>query len=340
MPAIASAKSASPALFILSEPSVASYGTIGRLYHATFRAMGRRSQVVAYGSPLPAMPRGSIVLHNTLGFRFAPLAGMRNIAVPFHEWNRYPAAWAARLNAFDEVWAASRYLSDVLRQSGVEVPIRVVPPALDLTPPANRVTWTTTAPFRFLFVGEPHFRKGHHLLIEGYRRLDAGPRRATLTLKTAADCAWSVSEPGITRVATRWPAARMRRLYAEFDGFISASLGEGLGLGVAEAMLAQVPVATNRWGGHTALLAPDGYVRIAHRVVDQPFCSRPDFYAPGQQCALSSPDAVAAAMATMLSMTARQRREMAARASAVVRERFGFDVCSRRLGAALAAADE
>lgn len=329
-----------PPILILSEPSVASYGTIGALYRDTFHAMGLPATLAAYPARLPRLARGRLVLHNTLGFRFTPIAGARNIAVPFHEWSRYPRAWAIRLNAFDEVWAASDHLETVLRRSGVTVPVRRLPPALDLRPPDARTAWAPGRPFRFLFVGEPHFRKGHHLLIEGFRRLGRPPAQATLTIKTAADCPWQVTDAGITRVAARWSNARMRRLYAEHDAFVSASLGEGLGLGVAEAMLARLPVATNAWGGHTSLLTPGGFVRIAHRVVDQPFCSRPEFYAPGQQCALSSADAVAAAMERLLRMPARARREMALTASAALRGRFGLAVVAPRLRAAIADADE
>jgi glycosyltransferase involved in cell wall biosynthesis len=325
-----------PDLIVLSEPTVASYGVVGALYHETFRAMGLRSRLAVYPvDRAPRVPRGSVVLHNTLGFRFEPIAGAVNIAVPFHEWSRYPAAWAARLNRFDELWAASRHLAAVMRDSGVTAPIRFVPPALDLAPPRAKTSWRPHRPFRFLFVGEPHFRKGHHLLIEGFRRLGAG-RGATLTIKTSKDCAWTVDDPAIAVVAERWTLERMRRLFKRHDAFVSASLGEGLGLGVAEAMLAGLPVATNRWGGHASLLAPGAYVRIPHRVVPQPYCSRPDFYAPGQQCALSSPDEVAEAMHRLMTMSDRARERMAARARAEVVKRFGFAAAAPRLRRALA----
>jgi glycosyltransferase involved in cell wall biosynthesis len=330
-----------PLIVILSEPTVSSYGTIGALYHETFRAMGIPSRLEPY--PLhrrPRFPRGAIVLHNTLGFRFSPFPGVTNIAVPFHEWSRYPPAWATRLNGFDEVWAASAHLAHLLRGSGVSAPIRFAPPALTLDPPQVKRSWTAHRPFRFLFVGEPHFRKGHHLLIAGFKQLQASRRTATLTIKTSADCPWTVDDGRIRVVAARWSPEQVRHLYRAHDAFVSASLGEGLGLGVAEAMLARLPVATNRWGGHTSLLVRGGYVGIPHRVVAQPFCSRPDFFAPGQQCALSSADDVASAMHQLMTMTARRRGDLTARADAAVRRRFGFTAAAGRLRAALAATHE
>lgn len=331
---------ASAPVFVFTEPSVESYGTIGRLYRDTLRAMGLRVAIAPYPDRPPELPAGSVVLHATLGYRLTPWAGVRNIAVPFHEWTRYPPAWAARLDAFDDVWAATPFLASVLRRSGVSRPIDVVPPALDLQPPLPKTSWTAGRPFRFLFVGEPHFRKGHHLLIEGFRRLRLGPERAVLTLKTSPSCAWRSTDPGIRVIAARWPAARMRRVYAAHDAFVSASLGEGLGLGVAEAMLAGLPVAATKWSGHAALVTPGGYLRIPHRVVPQPYCSRPDFFTPGQACGLASVDAVADAMAALLRMGPRSRAAQARLASAAIRRRFGFEICSRRLHAALAAGHE
>jgi len=323
-------------LYIFSEPTVPSYGTIGEIYQATFRAMGLASRIAAYPTEdLPDAPRGAVVLHNTLGFRFRPVPGARNIAVPYHEWSRYPAAWAAHLNRFDQVWAASESLAAVLRTSGVTVPIRFVPPALTLQPPRRKEAWRSKGPFRFLFVGEPHFRKGHHLLIEGFRRLRAG-RHASLTIKTSPDCSWTVPDKTIRLIRSRWTRSRLDQLYARHDAFVSASLAEGLGLGVAEAILARLPVATNYWGGHTTLLTPGGYMRIAHRVVPQPFCSQPDFFAPGQQCALSSPDAVASAMDRLITMTARARRAQASCAAHFLEERFGIETVAERVQRALA----
>lgn len=329
-----------PPIVIFSEPSVPSYRRIGELYRDTFRAMGIRATVAPYPERPPQVPRGSIVLHNTLGYRFVPWPGVRNVAVPFHEWDRYPTAWVRRLDAFDEVWAATRFLASTLRRSGVGAPIRVLPPALDLHPTPVKRTWTAGSPFRVLFVGEPHFRKGHHLLIEAVRRLRLSPRHLTLTLKTSPDCAWMVSEPGVRRIASRWSRTRLRDLYASHDAFVSASLGEGLGLGVAEAMLAGLPVATHRWGGHADLVTLGGYVRVPHRVVPQVFCSKPEFYAPDQRCALTSPDTIAEAIRRLMGMSASARERQARCASEAIRRRFGMAICAQRLWPALAGAHE
>ena len=322
---------------ILSESTVASYGTIGHLYEMTLRRMGISCVRAPY--PVvgrPRVPRGAIVLHNTLGFRFTPIRGAINVAVPFHEWSGYPAAWSARLNRFDAVWAASLHVRDLLGRSGVTVPIHFAPPALDLESGPSRRPGPRRAahrPFRFLFVGEPHFRKGHHLLIEGFRRLRAEGRPATLTIKTSRDCAWTVPDRDIRLIAARWSRRRLLHLYRSHDAFVSASLGEGLGLGVAEAILAGVPVATNRWGGHRSLLTAGGFHPISYRETPQPFCSRPDFFTSGQRCALSTPAQVARAMAAAMDASPTARARQTTLAERFLRGRFGFDPVSRRLRA-------
>src|SRR2546425_9283919 len=46
------------------------------------------------------------------------------------------------LNRFDQVWVASAYLANVLRRSGVTVPVRFAPPALDLNAPPAKRSWS------------------------------------------------------------------------------------------------------------------------------------------------------------------------------------------------------
>jgi glycosyltransferase involved in cell wall biosynthesis len=78
-------------------------------------------------------------------------------------------------------------------------------------------------------------------------------------------------------------------LYLSHDAYISASLGEGLGLPVAEAIMIKTPVLANYWGGHKSLLESGQFWEIDHEVSDQLFCSDPSWYAKGQKCAYSSP---------------------------------------------------
>jgi glycosyltransferase involved in cell wall biosynthesis len=121
--------------------------------------------------------------------------------------------------------------------------------------------------------------------------------------------------------------------YRGFDLFASASLGEGLGLPVAEAILAGLPVLANDWGGHRDLLRAGAFFPIPHAVVPQPFCSRPDYYAPGQRCAVASVEGIAQALRRAARTSVTTRLEMAERARLALLGRFGQRRVAQRLAA-------
>ena len=322
---------------ILTEPKRQSYSIMA----ANLRRTLRRTGVAVVVRRLPSSGRereataracaGQVVFHSTIGPLFAPIDGCVNVALPHHEWSRYPSGWAQRLNRFDAVWTASRFVARVLRACGVAAPVSFVPPALDLESIPRKSGWTARRPFRFLACGEPHFRKGFHLLIAGF--LEAFPKtgKATLTIKTSPACAWDSPRADIEIVARRLSRPSLLAMYRSFDACASASLGEGLDLPAAEAILAGLPVVMNRWGGRGDLLAPGAHVDVAYRVMDEPFASQPSYYAAGQQCAFSSPAQVADALRRTVEMTAAGRSRMAAAARKHLIEVYGTQAASARL---------
>jgi glycosyltransferase involved in cell wall biosynthesis len=307
--------------FVLTDTARLSYQIIGRLTCLSLQAAGIRAGELpmaedesgrrGYSTRL----RGAVLFHSTIGPLFAPIPGAFNVALPLHEWSRYPAAWVDRLDRFDAVWTASRFVARTLRASGLRAPLTYVPPALDLEMPTRKRSRRAGRPFRFLTCGEPHFRKGLHLLVEGFLEAFPEPGVATLTIKTSAQCRWEPPRRDILVRPEPLSRAEMLDLYRGFDAYVSASLGEGLGLPVAEAVLAGLPVVANRWSGHADLLPPAGCFGVGYRLVEQPFCSEPSYYAPGQRCAFSRPTDVAAGLlrAVDASPAARERIARTAR---------------------------
>ncbi len=327
--------------FLLSDLHRGSFAIIGGLYRASLEEAGLSVQELPTPqdaeerAEVAALCKGALVLHNTLGEGFEPVPEATNVALPVHEWSRYPTRWAARLNRFDAVWVTTQHVREVLRASGVSIDIAIVPPALDRHLPPPKTDWAAHTPFRFFFLGEPHFRKGQHLLMAGFALAFPQPGEAELTLKTSPDCDWSSPRPDIRLIRERWARETLLAAYAEQDCFVSASLGEGLGLPVAEAVLAGLPVATNSWGGHGSLLRPAGYFPISHRVVEQPFASRPEFYAPGQQCALSSPEAIAQTLRHVYESHAQTRQTIAETARKYLLATYGREATQATLAHAL-----
>lgn len=318
---------------LLTDFARGSYEVIGGLYRLTLEGAG----VPVTEEPIPVNAEergqaaerlaGKIVLHNTIGPLFYPLPRSFNIALPHHEWSLYPKGWVDTLNRFDEVWVTSDFVMEIMRESGVKQPILFMPPALDADSVPQKTDWKVDGPFRFYSCGEAHFRKGFHLLMEGF--MEAFPKTgvARLVIKTSQSCKWAPPREDI-EIVTRWMTRDgLLGDYKNHDAYVSASLGEGLGLPLAEAALAGLPVAANFWGGHESLLVEGGFFKIESSVVDQFFCSEPTYFAKGQKCALSTPQMIAAALRRVYESSPQERRTIAEFAREHVKSRYGMGVC-------------
>ena len=254
--------------------------------------------------------RGQIIFHNTLGESFVPFVNCYNIALPAHEWSEYPNKWINFLNQFDEVWTTTDHVQKVLNQGGLTIPIIKLPPALDSENIPEKKCWGVSDKPRFIFVGEPHFRKGHHLLMQGFMQAFPEAGSALLTIKTSPSCDWDSPRDDIILIKEKWSREKLLKEYTKHDCFISASLAEGLGLPIAEAIMAKLPICANYWGGHQSLLCTGGFVEIPHKEIIQPFTSDPAFYAENQKCAYSSPESIKNALLKFLKTSQAERKEI------------------------------
>jgi glycosyltransferase involved in cell wall biosynthesis len=228
------------------------------------------------------------------------------------------------LEAFQSIWAPSTHVALALRASGVRTPIHFVPPPVAVRRVPAKTAWSAREAFRFLSIGEAHFRKGFHLLIDGFLQAFPDEGEATLTLKVSPSCSWRSPRSDIRIVADRIERGRLLSLYASHDAYVTASLGEGLGLPLAEAIVAGLPVVANHWGGHRDLMRREHGWTIGHEVVPQVFCSDPAYYAKGQSCAYSSPERIAEALREAVAAAPAERESRARRAAAALQASHGL----------------
>lgn len=324
-------------VWILSDRQRLSYRIVGQLRQRQFERLGyavrevQTPETAADRNALADVCRGGLVLHNTLGFLMMPLRGCLNVALPGHEWDRYPPRWVNLLNAFDQVWAYSTHIAETLVRSGVLRPVIYLPLPVDTESVLEKTSYNTVGPFRMLSCGEPHFRKGFHLLILGFQKAFPQTGEATLTIKTSPGCVWNPPREDIEILSEHLSREDLLSLYHRFDAYVTASLAEGLGMPVAEAIMAGLPVAANQWGGHRDLLAEGGFFPIPYAEVEQPFCSDPDFYTEGQRCALSSPQGIAETLHTMACASPSERAAKAIQARMTLMKKFSFDRTSAML---------
>jgi O-antigen biosynthesis alpha-1,2-mannosyltransferase len=304
-------------LAIVTDKTNGSFTVVEHLYALAFQKLGQAVKTIpqpngAYESErLSTKLKDHLVFHNTIGPNFSPIQGCINVALPVHEWSRYPKEWAKNLSLFDQIWVTTEYVETLLKEAGTTAPILRLPPPLDLENIPQKQSWDSSNPFRFYFCGESHFRKGLHLLIPAFMEAFPEPGRATLTIKTNESCNWDSPREDIILIKENWTREQCLNAYQNYDCYVSASLGEGFGLPVAEAILAGLPIATNYWGGHKSLLKPGSFFEIPHIETIQPYASRPEFYVTGQRCCFSDVSFISETLSEIAKSNASQRQSTA-----------------------------
>lgn len=324
-------------ILLLSDLQRQSYKIVGSYWRKAFEIAGWR--VIEIQTPETEEEReaitgkyiGAIIFHNTLGSHMIPLKRCVNIALPGHEWDRYPRNWVHNLNTFDSVWTYSQHVANTLKSSGVTCQVHFQPLPLYFESIPKKSNWPIVKPFNFISCGEAHFRKGFHLLMLGFQEAFPKVGEASLTIKTSQDCQWVSPREDIRIITELMSRKQILSLYHKYDGYVSASLGEGLGLPVAEAVRAGLPVAVNYWGGHCDLLTHDGFFPIDFEVIKQPFCSNPEYYAKEQCCAFSSPENIAKALVSMAKSSLTERKNMVLKAQNHLRSSFSNELVIEKI---------
>jgi glycosyltransferase involved in cell wall biosynthesis len=178
--------------------------------------------------------------------------------------------WAESLNRLDEVWIPSQFLENVLRNSGVTRPVRLVPYPIDTRqypPQAKRyrhvelpegfdAAWTV-----FLYVGTWDARKRPDILVRAFCRAFSDRDQALLIVKSyrygenrrdrqelfglLAESYQGTAH--VRLIADVLSDKDMAELYQSATVFVTASRGEGYCLPAVSAMSCGAPVMAVRW---------------------------------------------------------------------------------------------
>lgn len=194
------------------------------------------------------------------------------------ETDPIPRRWHSELAAADEIWVPTRWNADVLRRSGITVPLKVIPHAIESQPAAAPPTLLPVDRFMFLAVGTWEWRKRPDLTLHAYLRgfTDADP--VSLVIKTSKTIlAWNADSPvenqtwwqvmnivrqypnaaDVILLTDRWSDAQLAGLIESADCYVSLTAVEGWGLGAFDAAVAGVPLIITGYGGQMEWLGTD-----------------------------------------------------------------------------------
>ena len=117
-----------------------------------------------------------VIIQNCLPHQFRKYGGVKNIGLSFFETSDISTTpWPASINLMDEMWVSSFFEARTLEDSGIDIPINVIPIPVD----ANKYTkeYEPFEPlekhsheFKFYFIGEYIARKDIQTLLLAFHR--------------------------------------------------------------------------------------------------------------------------------------------------------------------------
>ncbi len=279
-------------------------------------------------------------------------AGKYHIARVIWETTRLPPDFSEPLKEVDEIWTASEYTKKAILNSGVKKPIYIIPEAIDTTEDYSALPVYVSGQedtYKFYSIFEYTERKNPRALLEAFWTEFRNDEKISLTIKTFVDNFQPEKKREIladmknlkNELGFKWypPVFLFNRLldryqiyrfHKSFDCFVSAHRGEGWGIPQMEAMLVGNPVISTNCGGIHEYLQNDEHAKlIPYKVIPLAGNNRnQQWYLPDQNWAEIDAAKLRAAMREVYS-NQQQARNMGARASAYVKDKFSLEAVGK-----------
>lgn len=229
---------------------------------------------------------------------FSRNSGAYKVGFTMLEVTGIPKTWVDNANRMDEIWVPSHFNVQTFRDSGVKVPIHVIPLGIDphfFNPDIN--SFRPGQAYVFLSVFEWGERKDPGKLLRAFAREFRRHEDVMLICKVINNDG-SVNIPQeITDlllpadhapvvIALNYPVAGFHRdvtfmftpeipdyqlgtLYRSADCFVLPTRGEGWGMPILEAMACGLPVITTNWSAQTDFINEhNAYLLHVRRLID------------------------------------------------------------------------
>lgn len=208
-----------------------------------------------------------------------------NIGYAAWETDTLPEGWAKTINSLQEIWVPSQYNIEVMRNSGVTIPITCIPHTFNPDEiSAKSAVLDNTGPEDFVFYSVFQWleRKNPEGLIRAYLTEFTQEDNVVLAIKTFIRQPGDVTEtkkikemiasikqtlylkkpPRMLLISHLLSREQINSLHAEGDCYVALPHCEGFGIPITEAMLAGNPVITTGYGGPVDFIqhAETGYL--------------------------------------------------------------------------------
>ena len=213
--------------------------------------------------------------------RDLPFDSGYNVVVPAWELPRFPAAWSAILERFDEIWAISDFVAQGLAAAGL--PSHTVGQSVEIEPapflPRRHFGIREAAFVLLSFFDTTSYvdPKNPYASIDLFKRLRRRRPFADIQLVLKAksghepaaewQCPETEGQAGILFLSDKLSAHATRSLIAAADCLVSLHRSEGFGRGIGEAMwLRRLAMATG-WSGNMDFTTTENSLLVHHTLV-------------------------------------------------------------------------
>lgn len=183
----------------------------------------------------------------------------RNIAIVPFETTRVPPSWVPRLNSMDAVFVPCEQNVQMMRDSGVTVPLEVIHWGVgrDMLVPVIRTPRDDV--FTFGTMGALSIRKGTNILVKAFELAFPTEQDVQLICKTSNRGYPFMTNDKRVRVQVG-PVPHSELLedfFSKVDCFVFPTLGEGFGFPPLEAMATGIPAIVTGWSGPMEYMTPE-----------------------------------------------------------------------------------
>lgn len=269
-------------------------GIASREYVKALRQQGVNIAVGAVGSPKPltSKMRKVLIYHhspNTINIGKERKLFKTIIINTVWETTRIPKRWIKPINQADAVCVPSLQNKQAMLNSGIRVPIFIVPHGVNTRiftprkkkPPSKK----TNEKFIFISVFGFQHRKNPEALLKAYWEEFSATDNVLLIIKTNGYApneneSWihnriqaykarlniRKSTAPIQIITRKINSNSLRNIYARGHAFVLPTRGEGVGLPFLESMASGVPVITTGWGGQMDFLTSNNSFLVQYKL--------------------------------------------------------------------------
>jgi glycosyltransferase involved in cell wall biosynthesis len=228
-------------------------------------------------------PTADIQIVHTVPEVFEQFMDMNKYTIGYTAWetDRMPGKWVEKINQLDEVWVPSKYNYEVFKNSGIDIPINIIPhtfnrKVFEEETASVSIEGVSSNDYIFYSIFQWIERKAPVSLLKAYLSEFTGNENVCLVLKTYLFNPTDTGErdkikqvigdikmklrmsnyPKILLVTDILTKPQIHAIHKSCDCCLSFHRSEGFGLVPAEAMMAGNPVIATDYSGTTDFVTP------------------------------------------------------------------------------------